>query len=111
MEAQGAGGHVLARAAEHEGVEQLVGDQLARVVEVLGAPGGGDPVAQLDVEAGSAQRDVAEHGHHVDDERLALGAVERLAPCLVDEREQIAGRLDGVRVATGGYGRRRGGAR
>ncbi len=70
-------------------------------MELLGSPGGGDPVAQLEVEAGSAERDIAEHGHHVDDERFALRPVERLAPGLVDEREQVAGRLDGMRVAPG----------
>ena len=40
-------GDLLARAAEHERVEQLVGDELARAGVVLGAPRGGDAVAQL----------------------------------------------------------------
>ena len=79
------------------------GIRLPAVVEVLGAPGGRDAVAQLAVEPGARQRDVAQHGHHVDHERLALGAVERLAPRLVDEREQVAGRLD----RPSGRGRRR----
>ena len=51
MEAHRAGGDVLARAAEHERVEQLVGDEVAGGREVLGPPGGGDPVAQLALEA------------------------------------------------------------
>ena len=84
--------------------EQVVGDQVARGREVVGAPGRGDLVAQVALEPGTRQGDVAEHGHHVDHERLALRPVERLAARLVDEREEVAGRLDGLRVAAGGRG-------
>jgi hypothetical protein len=63
---------------------------------VLSAPGGGDGVTQLFFEADLLQREVGEHAHHVDDERLALGPVERLTPRLVDEGEEIARHCDGV---------------
>ena len=101
LEACGAGGDILARATEHEGVEELVGDELAGLVELLGTPGGGDAVAKLEREAGAAQRDVAQDRHHVDDERFALGAIEGFAPGLVDERQQVAGGLDRARIAVG----------
>ena len=82
-------GDVLARAAQHERVEQFVGDEVARGRVVLGPPGRRDPVAKLRVEAGPVQRDVGQDRHHVDHERLALRPVERLAPGLVDERQQV----------------------
>ena len=68
---------------------------------VLGAPGGGDPVAQLALEAGPAERDVAQDRHHVDDEGFPLGAVEGFAAGLVDEREQVRRRLDVAGIAAG----------
>ncbi len=105
MEGHRARGDVLARPAQHEGIEQLVGDEVARGRVVLGPPGGGDPVAKLLVEPGPSERDVREHRHHVDDEWLPLRPVERLAPGLVDERQEVAGRLDRVRVPPGGLGR------
>ena len=111
VEGHRARGDVLAGAAQHERVEQLVGDEVAGRREVLGAPGRRDPVAQLRVEAGALQRDVGQDRHHVDDERLALRPVERLAARLVDERQQVAGRLDRVRIAPGRHGRRRAAAR
>ena len=95
------GGDVLARPAQHERVEQLVRDEVAGRRVVLGPPGGRDPVAQVGLEAGPGERDVRQHRHHVDDERLALGPVERLAAGGVDEREQVAGGLDRRRVAAG----------
>ena len=101
MERHRARGDVLARAAQHERVEQLVGDEVAGRREVLGAPGRRDPVAQLAVEPGPRQRHVGQDRHHVDHERLALRPVERLAPRLVDQRQQVAGRLDRARVAPG----------
>ena len=59
-------------------VEQLVGDGLGRAVVVLGPPELVDLVAQLLGKACPRQRDVGEDGDHVDDERLALGTVERV---------------------------------
>ncbi len=88
------GRDVLARPAQHERVEQLVRDEVAGRRVVLGPPGGGDPVAQLRVEAGPLERDVGQDRHHVDHERLALRPVERLAPGRVDQRQEVAGRLD-----------------
>ena len=51
------------------------------------------------------ERHVGQDRHHVDDERLALGPVECLAPGLVDERQEIAGGLERVRIAAGRDGR------
>ncbi len=55
VEGERARGDLLTGADEHERVEQLVGDEARRGVELLGAPGGGDPVAQLGLEAGALQ--------------------------------------------------------
>ena len=105
VEGKRLGGNVLAGPAQHERVEQLVGDEVAGRGVVLGPPGGGDPVAQLGLEAGPAQRHVGQDRHHVDHERLALGPVERLETRGVDEREQVPRCLDGSRVATHRRGR------
>ncbi len=80
-------GDVLSGAAEHEGVQQIVGDELAGLVVVLGPPGCGDSVAYLLRESGALERHVAQDRHHVDHEGLALGPVQRLAASLVDERQ------------------------
>ena len=96
---------LLARAAQHERVEQLIGDQLGGAVVVLGAPRGGHAVAQLRVEPRALHRDVGLHAHHVDDERLALRAVQRCPPSLVDERQEVPGNLQVGRVAPGRDGR------
>ena len=101
MERHRLGRDVLAGPAQHERVEQLVGDEVAGRGVVLGPPGGRDPVAQVGLEAGPGQRHVGQHRHHVDHERLALGPVERLAPGRVDEREQVPGGLERARVAAG----------
>jgi len=85
---------VLARPTEHEGVEELVGDEVPGGGVVLGSPGGRDPVAQLGLETRPAQGYVRQDRHHVDDEGLALCPVERLAARPIDEREEVAGRLD-----------------
>jgi hypothetical protein len=98
-------GNVLSSAAQHEGVEQIVGNQLARLVEVLGLPRRGDSIPHLARESGTLERHVAENGHHVDHEWLALGSVQRLAAGLVHERQKVRRRLDGGGVAAGGRGR------
>ena len=105
VEGERAGGDLLGGAAQHEGIEHLVGDQAGGGVELLRTPGGRDPVAQLALEAGAGQAHVAEHAHHVDHERLALGAVEGLATAPIHQREQVAGRLDRVGVASCALGR------
>src|SRR5207249_1908662 len=64
----GASRDLVYRAAENEGIEQLIGDELAGPVIILGPPGGGDLGAELRVEAGALQRDVAQDGDHVDHE-------------------------------------------
>jgi hypothetical protein len=46
-------------------------------------------------------RSSREDAHHVDDERFALGAVEGLAPAVVHERQEVAGRLDRPRLSPG----------
>jgi hypothetical protein len=106
MKGQRTGRHLLRRAAQHERVQQLVRDQAGCLVEVLGSPGGGDAVTQLALESGAGQRHVAEHAHHVDHERLPLGAVQGIAPALVDQGQQVPGRLDRCRVTAGGLGSR-----
>ena len=105
MEGHRPGRHVLAGPAEHERVEELVRDQVAGGRVVLGAPRGRDRIAQVALEPGARQGDVRQHRHHVDHERLALRAVERLATGLVDEREQVPGQFDRVRVTTGRHRR------
>ena len=82
------------RAAEDEGVEQLVRNQLAGAVIILGPPGGGDLGPQLGIESRAFHGDVAQDRHHVDDKRLALGAIERLAPAVIDQAEQVAAEID-----------------
>ena len=52
VESHRLGGHVLARSAQHVGVEQLVRDQGPRPVIVLGPPGRRDSITQLRLEAG-----------------------------------------------------------
>ena len=105
VEGECTGGDLLARADEHERVKQLVGDEVGGDVVLLRPPGGRNALAQLGLEAGAPQRNVAEHAHHVDHERLALRPVERLAATVVDEREQVAGALDRRGVAAGALGR------
>ena len=90
---------VLARAAQHESVEKFVGDEVPGCRVILGAPCLGDPVPQLAVEARTPKRHVRQHGHHVDHERLALGAVESLPAGLVDQAQEVASRLDRFGIA------------
>ena len=90
----GASRDLVYRAAENEGIEQLIGDELAGPVIILGPPGGGDLGAELRVEAGALQRDVAQDGDHVDHEGLAFGSVEGLAPAVVEQAQQIAAEFD-----------------
>src|SRR3990172_8568918 len=63
------------RAAGGRGADGVPGGGVA-----LGPPGGRDPVAQLGLEAGSPERDVGQHRHHVDHEGLALRPASGLAP-------------------------------
>src|SRR5439155_9792528 len=86
-------------------VEQIVRDEIDGGREVLAAPRGGDLVAQRRFEAGAFQRDIGEDRHHVDDERLAFRAVERVAPRVGDEREQVTRDVDVFRIAACGLRR------
>jgi hypothetical protein len=52
MERERLFGHVFAGAAEHEGIQQLIGDQLGRFMEVVCPPRRRDPVAQVRLEPG-----------------------------------------------------------
>ncbi len=61
MEAHRAGGHIFGRAAEHERVQQVVGDEVPGRGEVIGPPRGCDLVAQVPLESRACQGHVAEH--------------------------------------------------
>ena len=100
----GAGGDVMNRAAQDEGVEQLIRDQLARSVVVLGPPGGRDLAAQRRIESRALHRDIAQHGDHVNHERLALGPVQRFLAAAVEEAEEVAAKIDVARSAPMGRG-------
>ena len=93
-------GDLATGAAEDVGVEKVVGDERGRSGVVLGAPLRRDPVAHLRIEPGALQRHVGQDGHHVDHEGITLRAVQRIAPRLVDEREEVPGDVDGVGVAS-----------
>ncbi|HEY8819125.1 MAG TPA: hypothetical protein VIM25_09940 [Candidatus Limnocylindrales bacterium] len=58
VEGHRAGSDILARAAQQERIEQVVGDEVPGGRVILRPPGGRDPVAQLGVEPGSVQRDI-----------------------------------------------------
>ena len=92
-------GDLAARAAEDVRIEELVGDERARPGVVLGAPLRRDAVAVLGLEPGALQGHVGENRHHVDHEGVALRAVQRIAPRLVDEREEITGDVKRVGIA------------
>ena len=94
-------GDFALRTAEDVRVEKLVGDEGARAGVVLRAPCRSDPVAHLGLEAGAAKRDVRKDRHHVDDERVAFRAVQRVATRLVDECEEVSADVDGLWVAPG----------
>ena len=94
-------GDLAPRAAEDVRVEQLVCDERARAGVVLGAPLGRDAVAVLRLEPGALQGHIRKDRHHVDDERIALRAVQSITPRLVDEGEEITGDVDRVGIATG----------
>jgi len=96
----GTRGHVGDSATEDKSVQQLVRDQCPGLVVILGPPRCRDLVAQGGIEADALQRYVAQHGDHVDDERLALGPVQRVAPAAVDQGEQVAPEIDVVGRAT-----------
>src|SRR5439155_1306107 len=88
------------RAAQDERVKEVVGDEATGGRVVLFPPRRRDAVAQLGLEARAPEGDVGEDAHHVDDERLALRAVERVEPRVADEREQVARDVEIVRIAT-----------
>ncbi|MCG3141082.1 MAG: hypothetical protein HDKAJFGB_02252 [Anaerolineae bacterium] len=79
--------HLFARADEHERVEHLVGNQLRGGVIIFGAPRRRDFIFQLDVKADLLQRKIGQHAHHVNNERFAFRAIQRLAARLVHVRK------------------------
>ena len=83
----GASRDLVDSAAENEGIEQLIGNELAGTMVILGPPGGGNLGAQLRVEAGALQRDVAQHRDHVDHEGLALRPIQGLPPAVVEQTQ------------------------
>src|ERR1700682_6270538 len=83
------GGAVLRLAA---GGPRVAGG--AGAVVILGPPGGRDLAAQRRIESRALHRDVAQDRHHVDDEGLALGAVQRFLPAAVEEAQQVATEID-----------------
>ena len=98
------GGNVLSGPAQEERVHHLVWDELGRLVVALAPPQAGHPVPKLEVDPGPRQCDVRLDGHHVDDEGLSFGAIDRVTARLVDEGEQVARHVYVPLIPTGFQG-------